>query len=97
MGMYVNSRSFKPSGTQDRSIKKLNSLRNEFIHFVPKGWSLEVSGLPQIVDDCLDVIFFLGFECGNVIWHEMALETQTRDLIEKAKCDLSLIKKAYAG
>jgi len=97
MKMYVHSRSFKPSGTQGRSIKKLNSLRNEFIHFVPKGWSLEISGLPHIVGDCLNVISFLAFDCGNVVWHEQTLETQARILIEKAKNDASLITRDYAS
>jgi len=97
MKMYVNSQLFKPSGTQGRSIRKLNSLRNEFIHFVPKGWSLEVSGLPQIVDDCLAIISFLAFECGNVIWHDSALETQTREIIENAKREAGLIKRKYGG
>ena len=93
--MYDISRPFKPSGTQERSIGQLNRLRNEFIHFVPKGWSLEVSGLPQIVGDCLNAISFLVFECGNVIWHETALETQTRVLIEKMKLDASPIWNTY--
>ncbi len=66
MQMYVDSRTFKPSGTHDRSVKILNSFRNDFIHFVPKGWAIEVSGLTQIVDDCLNIISFLAFECGNV-------------------------------
>ena len=52
--MHGLSQAFKP-GTQGRSVKQLNKLRNEFIHFVPKGWSLEVDA--RIVDDCLNVIF----------------------------------------
>lgn len=29
----------------NKDVKKLNELRNEFSHFVPKGFSLEVSGM----------------------------------------------------
>lgn len=97
MNMYIHSQHFKPRGTQGRSIKKLNSLRNELIHFVPKGWSLEVSGLPQIVADCLDAISFLAFQCGNVFWHDAELESQTKELIENARRDVSLIKAEYGG
>lgn len=39
-----------------RDIKKLNSLRNEFGHFVPKSFSLEISGLPRIASRCCDII-----------------------------------------
>jgi hypothetical protein len=35
---------------RDRRIRKLNSLRNEFIHFVPKGFSVELGGMPAIVE-----------------------------------------------
>ena len=93
MQMYVNSRIFKPSGTQSRSIRKLNSFRNDFMHFVPKGWLIEVSGLTQIVDDCLNIISFLAFECGNIFWQEQTLETQTRVLIERAKQSTNLIRQ----
>lgn len=41
-------------------IKKLNSLRNEFSHFVPKSFSAEVSGLPRIPKHCCDVIEHLA-------------------------------------
>jgi hypothetical protein len=97
MQMYVNSQVFKPNSTQGRSIKKLNSLRNDFVHFVPKGWAIDLSGLPQIVDDCLNVISFLAFDCGNVIWHDRVLETQTSVLLEKVKQNICLVRKAYGG
>jgi hypothetical protein len=97
MQMYVNSQVFKPIGTQGRSVKKLNSFRNEFIHFIPKGWAIEVRGLTQIADDCLNIISFLAFDCGNIFWHEQISESQARVLLEKAKHNVSLIKKAYSG
>ncbi|MDN5849405.1 MAG: hypothetical protein L0H63_07140 [Nitrococcus sp.] len=60
---------FVPKGSEGRSIRKLNALRKDFIHFTPKGWSLEVSGLPKIGIDCLRLIAFLGWETQNVFWH----------------------------
>jgi hypothetical protein len=41
-------------------IKKLNKLRQDFAHFVPKGLSIEVSGMPRIVRHCCDVIEHLA-------------------------------------
>lgn len=40
----------------NEDIQKLNSLRNEYGHFVPKSFSLEVSGLPRIASRCCDII-----------------------------------------
>ena len=36
--IYCDSRMFIPTATQDRSVRKLNALRNKFIHFTPKVW-----------------------------------------------------------
>jgi hypothetical protein len=68
MLFYVHSKRFSPEGSQEDSVKKLNSLRNDFIHFLPRMWLLEVGGLPQICLDCLDVTQFLGWQCGNIFW-----------------------------
>ena len=94
MNMYLNSQFLKPSGTQNRSVTKLNSFRNNFIHFVPKWWTIEVTGLPQIVDDCLDIIWFLAFECGNIFWQEQDQETLTKVLLESSKQSIGRIKQA---
>lgn len=81
---YTTSKRFEPRGTNEASIKMLNSLRNDFIHFVPKRWSFEVSGLPMICSDCLDLIEFLGWECGNVTWTERSLEARARRAADTA-------------
>jgi hypothetical protein len=63
-----NSR-FVPRGTEGADIKRLDSLRNDFIHFPPKGWSLQVLGLPRICLAAARLISFLGLETTNVSWH----------------------------
>ncbi len=66
MIMYTDSQKFVPSGTQSRSIKTLNRLRNKFVHFTPKVWRLDLGGLPEIASDCLEIAEFLAWESGNV-------------------------------
>jgi hypothetical protein len=39
-----------------KDIKKLHGLRNSFAHFTPKGWSIELVGLPRIIDAALRLI-----------------------------------------
>jgi hypothetical protein len=60
---------FIPTGTEGGDIKRLNSLRNEFIHFTPKSWSLEIDGLPRIVLATARMISFLALETTNIFWH----------------------------
>jgi hypothetical protein len=97
MLFYVHSKKFTPSGSQGRSIKKLNSLRDDFIHFLPQSWSLEVSGLPEICLDCLDAVEFLGWESGNVPWYEDKHRARARAAVDAARLRLKAIEKAYAS
>lgn len=80
MLMYVISRKFVPRGTQGRSIKQLNRLRNKFVHPTPRVWGLELAGLPAIAVDCLEIAEFLAWESGNVFWHKPDL----RDRLDSA-------------
>jgi hypothetical protein len=95
MLIYVHSKKFAPKGTQGGSINKLKDLRDDFIHFVPRGWSLEVSGLPRLFADCLDVIEFLGWDCGNVLWHEAAVEARAKNAISSARVSLQQLSVSY--
>lgn len=51
-------KSFRPSIPEDvdKNVKRLNDFRNEFMHFTPKGWSLELDGLPSLLRNCLRVV-----------------------------------------
>jgi len=41
--------------TQHRDIKRLHDhFRNSFVHFTPKGWSIEKAGLPRMIRAALD-------------------------------------------
>ena len=60
---------YVPPDNQDLAMEKLNEIRNDFIHFVPKGWSLELSGAPTLCLSVLNVIEFLVTECAAFMMH----------------------------
>jgi hypothetical protein len=42
---------------QLKQIRRLHQeFRNDFAHFVPKGWSIELAGLPAIIETALKLI-----------------------------------------
>jgi hypothetical protein len=41
---------------QDDDIRRLNDLRNGFMHFTPRGWSIERVGLPRISVTALKIV-----------------------------------------
>ena len=97
MLMYTHSRPFKPKGTQTDSVKRLNYWRNVFIHFLPQNLSLDMDCFPRMVTDCIDIIAFLAFDCGNILWHDQSLEHKTEILIEQIKTALHDIDRQLAG
>ncbi|MDA8125284.1 MAG: hypothetical protein M0009_08870 [Deltaproteobacteria bacterium] len=75
---------FVPKGQQSKSVKRLNEFRNEFVHFMPKGWSIQLSGLPQICLDCLDVINELHSGFVRSRWESEEQATEFEKLLSNA-------------
>ena len=67
----------------------------KFIHFIPKGWSIELSGMPQICIDCLDIIDFLGWHSGDIIWIDELMKNRAKEAFEISKKRLSETKSKY--
>ena len=82
---WVHSKPFVPSETHDESMRKLNEIRNEFIHFMPKVWALQLSGLPSVCLDCLAVARFLNGEGGNVLWHKAEQRERAEAAFDRAQ------------
>jgi len=92
---YVHSKKFIAKDDHNWSVKKLNDLRNEFIHFVPKGWSLELLGLPEICLSCIEIVEFLCWESGNLIFYEQIQKQRAKKSLKKIKDVLYKIKSQY--
>jgi hypothetical protein len=84
MSFYVHSRALPQDADLDKNIELVLQLRNQFIHFTPQGWSLEVSGMPSICESVLCAISFLCWESGNIIWYSRESAEQARQEIERA-------------
>ena len=82
---------FMPGATHDQSMRRLNTFRNDFIHFTPKGWSLEVSLLPPICHDTLDLIEFLGWRSPQVLWHKQSHGRRGRSAAFRIRRSLRLL------
>jgi len=97
IGTIGGNKNFVPSGTQGKSIKKLNEFRNEFIHFTPKSWSLEVNGLPRICSDCVSFIEFLGWETENIFWHDLSSKEKSQLCCKKLSNQMEYLEGLYAS
>lgn len=89
MLIYPHSKKFTPRGQSNRSVRKLNQLRNQFIHFKPKAWFFELNSLPKLARDNKGIIDFLVFASGNIQVKENLREVIRDDL---SQIEVSLIK-----
>lgn len=77
------------SESQKKSIRKMKDLfRNEFIHFKPKGWSIELHLFIEITLDCLDVIRFLGIQTYSGYRYNLSKQRKVKSLIFQTKKEI---------
>lgn len=80
MKMLIHSKHLILGKNQKESIESLKTVfRNEFEHFKPKGWSIEIHGMPKIAIDVLEVIRFLALETNTYVH----LNEEDRNLVEQ--------------
>jgi len=66
MSGYVNAKPFQAQSYHKDSMEHLNDrLRNEFIHYRPKGWSIHNQYFIDITRPVLEIIEFLVFGSGR--------------------------------
>jgi hypothetical protein len=87
---------FVAQGTQGGSVRRLNLFRNEFTHFVPKGWSVEVTGLPVVCLDCIRIVRDLNEKALPIRWSSEEQMEQARVLLEDCETRLAGLRDVYA-
>ena len=79
MRQFTTSREFlAPSVDFDRSVCMLNDLRNEFQHFTPGKWSIEVAVFVDPARAAFELIKFLAFDSQNIVWRKYDQEEELR-------------------
>ncbi|GBG07406.1 hypothetical protein PAT3040_01956 [Paenibacillus agaridevorans] len=95
MKQFTHSQIFVSTKQINTSINELNELRNKFIHFMPLGWSLNITGLPSLGLDIVEVLKFLVHESGNIYFYEEGHKEHIEQLIEELFCKLTQMKCKY--
>lgn len=97
MNLRPDSKSFVPDSRQDKSVKKLNAFRNNFVHYVPADSALNMKTWTMVVLDVMPIIEFLAFESNNVSFHKEGSREQVADLCVMAKNEVSALLKHYGA
>lgn len=70
MGGYGNSKFYVSNKNIDIAMKNLNEWRNSFIHYKPKGWSIEIEIFKIILKEVLPVLKFIVNDSGRILLEE---------------------------
>ncbi len=60
------------SSQQELAICNLNELRDEYLHFNAKSWSIERQLIVLQAKDCLDVANFIVFQSRTILWYDQS-------------------------
>lgn len=104
MGTLYGGLPLSLSVGQEDSIRRLKgTLRNNFEHYIPGGWSIELHGMPRISTDVLDVIRFLAIETFRYQHFSQpqrrmikSIVFQSKRLLQKSPLHLELVRAERA-
>src|SRR4030095_10116296 len=90
MGTLKGGLALRLTDSQKNSIRRLKkTLRNNFEHYVPRAWSIEIHGLPQISMDVLDVISFLAVDTFRYQHLNQSQRRRVKSIVYQSKKRLS--------
>ena len=75
---------FPASAEHDKRITQLNALRGQFVHFTPRGWSLELTGLPDVISAAVDLASWAISDAG-ALWHKPSHINRTKVAVRRVK------------
>jgi hypothetical protein len=70
-----------PTAERDAAISLLDELRDEFLHFNVKGWSIDVAQIRESAPNCAQIASFLVSQPGSVLWHDGKHEQRTKNAL----------------
>ncbi len=86
MRISNDSKHLQLTKEQKKSIRMLKHLlRDEFEHYKPKAWSIELHGMPQHTINILDVIRFLALDSGNCVNIDEAQLESIKYIVKQGK------------
>jgi hypothetical protein len=100
MSQYGHSKVYEPRPTDDRCMRDLNTVRNDFIHFKPMTVGMLLTRFPAMTETGLHIITFLLHESNNILWaggsDRFGLHARSETALNGAYETLDRINTKYA-
>jgi hypothetical protein len=87
--LRTHSKPLRTTPDEDQAICKLvREFRNEFAHFRPKGWSIEVSGMPTLLRYVLRVIEHFALAADAITYYDETSPERAEKAIARVRSAL---------
>ncbi len=96
MKRMPNSKPFVPNSTHDRSVSRLNNLRNEFTHYIPSDRAFNLRDRAKDLLDVVSIIEFLVKESNNILFAKKSRYEYVIGLCKMAKSEISTLLEYYS-
>jgi transcriptional regulator with XRE-family HTH domain len=73
----------QPSEVHEQAVKSLDELRDEFLHFNAKSWSIERELIFVSVRGCLELMEFIISKSSTIIWYEQNQKERVHVALER--------------
>ncbi|HRE39886.1 MAG TPA: hypothetical protein PLG90_01020 [Ignavibacteria bacterium] len=83
MGRYTSSKPLKLNDSQWESLGIIHQLRNEFIHFIPMGVSIEIDFIKKHLKNLIEPLKFLALSTGQILYVEKKDRVKVEAAINK--------------
>jgi len=84
--LFLNTQKYQPTSSQKRNIKRLNDIRNTFVHYKIDLFMASQSDFPfEIILDCLNFIEFLALKSNNIFWGEEENKSTVEKLLNDCR------------
>ncbi len=85
----------RTSNDVDSDIKLLNELRRDFAHLTPKGWSIQLLGLPRVILSTLSVIEQLFQHPANTYRTDISDSAKNKKSIAALREQMRILERQY--
>lgn len=63
----------------------IHQLRNQFLHYIPMGYSIEIDFIKQHLKNLIEPLRFLALETGQLIYAYKEDRVRVKEVIKKLK------------
>jgi hypothetical protein len=81
----MDSVPFAPTEAHNKAVERLDILRDNFIHFNAKSWSIPKQSIIESAGSALEVAEFVLLKSQSILWHETTFALRASSCVQRLR------------